>query len=127
MEFDEVLKTVGEFGRVQKSNFLLLASLNGFMAMQMLALAFVGKEPPHVFCADSPISKLHPCSPKARPCSHYTYSKEFTSIVSEVSHVIRQNHVLVALSSPSTSSSPELGVRFGLRMDQGLIACQITN
>ncbi|XP_038065659.1 solute carrier family 22 member 15-like [Patiria miniata] len=83
MEFDKVLKTVGEFGRVQKSNFLLLASMNGFMAMHMLALAFVGKEPQHVFCGDNPRATVHPCSPKARPCSHYTYSNEFTSIVTE--------------------------------------------
>ncbi|XP_071806680.1 solute carrier family 22 member 15-like [Asterias amurensis] len=83
MEFDHVLKTVGEFGRLQKSNFLFLSSLNTVMATHMLAIAFVGKEPAYISCKDNPIAKHHPCSPDARPCNEYAYSHEFTSIVTE--------------------------------------------
>ena len=81
MEFDQVLRIIGEFGSHQRRVYALLNFSLVPAAFQLLLQVFVGAEPEWI-CLKSvsnetcPLNKSH--------CTEIQFTSKFTSIVTEV-------------------------------------------
>lgn len=82
MEFDHVLRIIGEFGPHQRRLYALLNLSLIPAAFQLLLQVFVGAEPSYV-CLNS--SSNETCPKNKSHCLEIQYTSEFTSIVTEVS------------------------------------------
>jgi hypothetical protein len=81
MEFDHVLKIVGEFGPHQKRLYILLCLSIVPASIQLLLLVFVAAEPKWI-CLNSPSNST--CPNNRSHCLERQYTTKFTSIVTEV-------------------------------------------
>lgn len=92
MEFDHVLKIVGEFGPHQKRLYFLLCLSIVPAAIQLLLLVFIAAEPTWV-CVGS--SANNTCPKNRSHCAERHYTSKFTSIISEV---IKTNQFHIKIS-----------------------------
>ncbi|XP_077985401.1 solute carrier family 22 member 15-like [Glandiceps talaboti] len=95
MDFDKILKTVGEFGKQQKVQFFVVSNIcSTWTAVHMLCLAMTGITP-DFYCGDRGRTHErdlpHIC---AKPCHKYVYSPEVTSIASEWNLVCDESYKL---------------------------------
>ena len=81
MEFDHVLRIIGEFGPHQRRLYALLNLSLIPAAFQLLLQVYVGAEPKWI-CLNS--SSNETCPKNKSHCSEIQYTSEFTSIVTEV-------------------------------------------
>ncbi|XP_077861420.1 solute carrier family 22 member 15-like [Saccoglossus kowalevskii] len=81
MDFDRILKNIGEFGRQQKQQFVVVSTICSFWGPpHMLCLAFAGITPDFHCRGQGNIADDDVC---ARDCQRYFYNKEITSIATE--------------------------------------------
>ena len=85
MEFDHVLRIIGEFGPHQRRLYALLNLSLIPAAFQLLLQVFVGAEPRWV-CVNS--SSNETCLKNKSHCLDMQYTSKFTSIVTEVSQPV---------------------------------------
>lgn len=85
MEFDHVLRIIGEFGPHQRRLYALLNLSLIPAAFQLLLQVFVGAEPNWI-CLNSLSNET--CPRNKSHCSEVQYTSEFTSIVTEVRSVL---------------------------------------
>lgn len=85
MEFDHVLRIIGEFGPHQRRLYALLNLSLIPAAFQLLLQVFVGAEPSWV-CVNS--SSNETCPKNKSHCLDMQYTSKFTSIVTEVSQPV---------------------------------------
>lgn len=96
MEYDNILKKIGEFGPFQKKVYFILNSLSFFQCCQMFLLVFVGDKP-RWHCSNVAIKHLDqnlefPCLNNGSACREITFDGEFTSVVSEWNLVCDQEY-----------------------------------
>lgn len=99
MDFDNILKDIGQFGRYQKKIYLLLNLMSLFQCCQMLSLVFVA-DIPQWQCSKEEQSLLdqrrnsqgYPCYKNASVCQNIIFSGEFTSIATEWNLVCDQEY-----------------------------------
>lgn len=101
MDFDDILKNIGEFGRYQKKIYFLVNTMSLFQCCQMLMLVFVADKPhwhcsqrEKLFLKQDKIDKmqLYPCYENGSVCRDITFSEEFTSIATEWKLVCDQEY-----------------------------------
>jgi hypothetical protein len=83
MEFDHVLRIIGEFGPYQKRLYILVNLAIIPAAFQMLMNIFIAREPQW---SCSGLNSSQSCPKKGRPCDSIRYTSTYTSIASEVSY-----------------------------------------
>ena len=90
MDIETVLARIGGFGRAQKKIFYSVSFLQSLCAVHLLSLPFIGTDPGWSCRAKTAQGTWEPVADSEK-CSNYErgectpeYSKEFTSIVSEV-------------------------------------------
>lgn len=81
MEFDQVLRIIGEFGPYQKRLYILVNLAIIPAAFQMLMNIFIAREP-QWNCSGSNSTEV--CPVEGRPCETIRYTSTYTSIASEV-------------------------------------------
>ena len=89
MEFDNVLRIIGEFGSYQKRLYILVNLAIIPAAFQMLMNVFIGREPQWSCSSSSGSNRTCPLG--ERSCGTIRFASTFSSIVSEV----RVNRILV--------------------------------
>ncbi|EDO46087.1 predicted protein [Nematostella vectensis] len=80
MEFDHVLKIVGEFGPHQRRLYVLLCLSIVPAAIQLLLLVFVAAQP-HWICLNSSTNET--CPKNKLQCTERQYTSKYTSIITE--------------------------------------------
>ena len=83
MEFDHVLRIIGEFGPYQKRLYILVNLAIIPAAFQMLMNIFIAREP-RWNCSALNVSQT--CPTGERSCETIRYTSTYTSIASEVGH-----------------------------------------
>ncbi|XP_028396517.1 solute carrier family 22 member 15-like [Dendronephthya gigantea] len=97
MEYDNILRKIGEFGPFQKKVFFILNSLSFFQCCQMFLLVFVGDKP-RWRCSNVAIKPYldknleYPCLKNGSACREISFDGEFTSVVSEWDLVCDQEY-----------------------------------
>lgn len=99
MDFDNVLRGIGQFGRYQRKMYLLLNLISLFQCCQVLLLVFVADKP-QWRCSKEEQSLLdqeknsqgHPCYKNASVCENMMFNGEFTSVVTEWNLVCDQEY-----------------------------------
>lgn len=81
MEFDHVLRIIGEFGPYQKRLYILVNLAIIPAAFQMLMNVFVARSP-QWNC--SGLNSTETCPMEGQPCETIRYTSTYTSIASEV-------------------------------------------
>lgn len=81
MEFDHVLRIIGEFGPYQKRLYILVNLAIIPAAFQMLMNVFIAREPQW---SCSGLNSTHACPMEGQSCESIRYTSTYTSIVSEV-------------------------------------------
>ena len=85
MDVDEVFKRIGGFGRSQKTIYFLVNSIHIILGIHALALVFIAVEPNWTCEGSVPgVENLDKCLRFSQGNCSPDYSKDFTSIVSEV-------------------------------------------
>jgi hypothetical protein len=82
MEFDHVLRIIGEFGPYQKRLYILVNLAIIPAAFQMLMNIFIAREPQW---SCSGLNTSQTCPTEGKPCETIRYTSTYTSIASEVS------------------------------------------
>lgn len=82
MEFDHVLRIIGEFGPYQKRLYILVNLAIIPAAFQMLMNIFIAREP-QWNCTTLNTSQT--CPKEGRSCGTIRFTSSYTSIASEVS------------------------------------------
>ena len=97
MEYDNILKSIGEFGPFQRKVYLILNCLSFFQCCQMFLLVFVADKPRwHCSTVGSRYlddNKEYPCFKNGSACSEITFDKEFTSVVTEWNLICDHEHL----------------------------------
>lgn len=99
MDFDNVLKDIGEFGPYQRRIFFLVNTMSLFQCCQMLLLVFVADKP-QWRCSQKDRSLLdeekkslgYPCYKNGSVCRDISFNGEFTSIATEWNMVCDQEY-----------------------------------
>ena len=97
MEYDNILKNIGEFGLFQKKVYLILNCLSFFQCFQMFLLVFVADKP-RWQCRNVGKQYLdkdveYPCLKNGSACEVIVFDKEFTSAVTEWNLVCDQEYM----------------------------------
>ena len=96
MEYDNILKSIGEFGPFQRKVYLILNCLSFFQCCQMFLLVFVADKPrwhcSNVASRYLDDNKEYPCFRNGSACREITFDKEFTSVVTEWNLVCDQEY-----------------------------------
>ena len=91
MDFDNALKTIGEFGLYQKKFYMLLNMAVMPMSAQLLVLIFVAA-PPTWVCLDLKSPSVEHCTANGTICSQAVYTSESTTIATEWNLVCGQSY-----------------------------------
>ena len=84
MEFDNVLRIIGEFGPYQKRLYILVNLAIIPAAFQMLMNIFIAREPQWTCSVLNSTSQT--CPRKGQRCGTVRFQSTYTSIASEVSY-----------------------------------------